>query len=55
MFLPQELDLRIAIGRTAKFLEDYRAKQGNKQPASAGAEPAKGVVASPVDLAVDAD
>ena len=55
VFLPHEPDLRIAIGRIAKFLEDYRAKQGKKLPGSAGAEPVKGAVASPVELAVDAD
>ena len=55
VFLPHEPDLRIAIGRIAKFLEDYRAKQGKKLPASANAESAKDAVASPVELAVDAD
>jgi alanine-synthesizing transaminase len=55
VFLPHEPDLRIAIGRIAKFLEDYRAKQGKKLPASAHAESAKDAVASPVELAVDAD
>jgi alanine-synthesizing transaminase len=55
VFLPHEPDLRIAIGRIAKFLEDYRAKQGKKLPASANAESAKEAVASPVELAVDAD
>ncbi|WP_454677792.1 pyridoxal phosphate-dependent aminotransferase [Achromobacter marplatensis] len=55
VFLPHEPDLRIAIGRIAKFLEDYRAKQGKKLPASANAESAKDAVASPVELAVNAD
>jgi len=55
VFLPHEPDLRVAIGRIAKFLEDYRAKQGKKLPASANAESAKDAVASPVELAVDAD
>ncbi|KAG1388185.1 hypothetical protein G6F59_016067 [Rhizopus arrhizus] len=55
VFLPHEPDLRIAIGRIAKFLADYRAKQGKKLPASANAESAKEAVASPVELAVDAD
>lgn len=55
VFLPHEPDLRIAIGRIAKFLEDYRAKQGKKLPASANSESAKDAVASPVELAVDAD
>jgi alanine-synthesizing transaminase len=55
VFLPHEPDLRIAIGRIAKFLEDYRAKQGKKLPASANAESAKDAVASSLELAVDAD
>ncbi|EJO28075.1 pyridoxal phosphate-dependent aminotransferase [Achromobacter marplatensis] len=55
VFLPHEPDLRIAIGRIAKFLEDYRAKQGKKLPASANAESSKDAVASPVELAVNAD
>ena len=34
VFLPHEPDLREAIGRIAKFLEDYRIKHGRKEPAS---------------------
>jgi alanine-synthesizing transaminase len=32
VFLPHEPDLREAIGRIAKFLEEYRVKHGKKQP-----------------------
>jgi len=39
VFLPHEADLREAIGRIAKFLEDYRLKHAKKSPASSEAGP----------------